>query len=45
MWNSGGPAHDPYLQAWSSDREVLYELGCAVTAYGKRFKGVTWEAM
>lgn len=29
----------------SSDREVLHELGCAVVAYGKRFKGVTWEAM
>lgn len=45
VWNQGGPAHDPYLQAWSSDREVLHELGCAVVAYGKRFKGVTWEAM
>ncbi|MGV7963814.1 hypothetical protein QPK13_22945 [Photorhabdus tasmaniensis] len=27
MFNTGGPAHDPYFQAWSSDLTALQKLG------------------
>lgn len=44
-FNTGGPAHHPYFEAWAADRRQLERLAERVLAYSHRFKGVWWEVL